>query len=88
MNYDFDVVAACSALGGAVIGALLTAYRLGQHSKMVETKIDGLAPQFVSLNEKIVYISDELARRVTVLENRIQYDGLYTTPRLKRLDGQ
>lgn len=75
--FTFDVAAALSALGGALIGALSVSFRLGQHSKIVEMKID-------ALDEKIVYISDELARRITVIEQRIQYDGLYISPRLKR----
>lgn len=63
-----------------MVGALITAFRFGQQSKNVEGKID-------ALNDKITYITDELARRTTVLEQRYQYDGLYTAPRLKRTDG-
>lgn len=79
MPFTFDIAAALSALGGALIGALSVSYRLGQHSKIVELKID-------ALDEKIVYVSDELARRITVLEQRQQFDGLYISPRIKRAE--
>lgn len=77
MTADFDVVAAISALGGSVVGAMGAVFKIGQRDATLGGKID-------AMDAKIDYICDELARRITVLENRIQYDGLYFTPRAKR----
>lgn len=57
-----------------IVGALVAK---GRHDGAVEGKID-------ALSEKVDYMNDELARRITVLENRVQYDGYYTGPRVAR----
>jgi hypothetical protein len=95
MNYDFDVVAAMSALGGAIAGAIITAFRWGKNDVAITAKIDSSFASVVqgqalitlkinSLSEKVTLVTDELARRITTLEQRYQYDGLYTAPRLAR----
>lgn len=77
MEWNFDVVAAVSACLGAVGGALINAFKLGRNEGIVAIKVD-------NLSEKMTLVCDELARRITVLENRYQYDGLYIQPRPRR----
>jgi hypothetical protein len=77
MDFSFDVVAALSALGGAFVGAIITAVKWGRHEGVVELKID-------NLSDKMTLVCDELARRLTNVENRVQYDGYYTNPRARR----
>lgn len=77
-------LAGVSGVVGALAGIVGAIVAKGRHEGAVEGKIDALA-------EKVNYIVDELARRITVLENRVQYDGYYTgpNPRVKRrADGQ
>lgn len=76
MEYNFDVVAAASAAGGAIVGAIINAWKLGRNEGIVAIKVD-------NLSEKMTLVCDELARRITVLENRVQYDGYYSSPRIR-----
>jgi len=75
---SFDIVAALSALGGAFVGGMVMAVRWGRNEGIVSVKLD-------NLGDRLTLISDELARRITILEQRYQYDGLYSTPRIKRM---
>lgn len=67
-------LAALSALGGAVAGVMGAIFARGHAEGVVIAKLD-------SVDEKLKLVCDELARRITVLENRYQYDGLYLQPR-------
>lgn len=76
-DMNVDVAALLSACVGAVVGAVGASFHGGKAWERVEggqTRIE----------EKMTYICDELARRITVLENRVQYDGYYSNPRIAR----
>lgn len=81
MIMDPNWVAAFSALGGTLIGVLVgvlgAAFERGRSDGVILTKLD-------SLEREVKILTDELARRITVLENRYQYDGLYLQPRTRR----
>jgi hypothetical protein len=79
MDVSFDVATGVSTVVGAVVGGLGMAFRWGRHDGMVALKVD-------NLQNTMTLVCDELARRVTVLENRVQYDGYYTNPRIARRD--
>lgn len=70
-------LAGVSGVVGTISGVVGAMFAKGRHEGAVEGKIDALAG-------KVDYIVDELARRITVLENRVQYDGYYTNPRISR----
>lgn len=70
-------LATVSGFVGTIAGGLGAMLAKGRHDGAVEGKID-------ALSEKVDYMNDELARRITVLENRVQYDGYYTGPRVAR----
>lgn len=77
VDFNVDVAALLSAGVGAVAGVLGATFHSGKAWERVEggqTRIE----------EKMTYICDELARRITVLENRVQYDGLYINRRSYR----
>lgn len=77
VDFNVDFAALVSAGVGAVAGAMGATFKSGQAWARVE-----LGQK--SLDEKVTYICDELARRITVLEQRVQYDGYYTNPRARR----
>lgn len=81
---DIDVVAALSALAGAIIGGFTASFRSGRAWQEVKGSLSELKHSVSHLDEKTTLISDELARRVTVVENRVQFDGYYTSPRVRR----
>lgn len=84
MEYSFDVVAAASALGGAIIGALGAAFRSGKKDAQTIGAINLLGLKVDNVGDTVKLVCDELARRITILENRYQYDGLYFQPRPAR----
>ncbi len=92
MEWSFDVVALCSALGGAIFGALGAAWQGGARRATLAAQLaamnakrdeqfDKLSIAVEHLSEKTTLVLDELARRLTILENRYQYDGMYIQPR-------
>lgn len=85
------IVAAGAAVLGAVSGALASMFNAGRSRERIEQKIDAESEARRSANknidEKLTYICDELARRLTNLENRVQYDGYYIGPRIRRTGG-
>ena len=83
-DFNVDLAAVFSAAGGAVIGALGVMFRSGKAWQRVEDSVKRAEDRMEHMDEKITLICDELARRITVLENRVQYDGYYDNPRIKR----
>lgn len=79
MDIDPNAVAAMSGVFGAIIGVVGASFQRGKSEGVLSGKID-------ALSIKVDYMNDELARRITVLENRVQYDGYYTNPRVARHD--
>lgn len=79
MEIDPNAIAAMSGVFGVVAGFVGSSFSRGKTEGNVEGKID-------ALSGKVDYMNDELARRITVLENRVQYDGYYTGPRINRRD--
>lgn len=84
---DFNLDFGALAMGaiGTVVGAITTTFRGGKAWQRVEDRIILHAQKMDHLDEKITYVCDELARRITVLENRVQFDGLYIN-RIDRTD--
>lgn len=81
MEYSIDVIAGACAFATIMGGLLGWSFSRGRNdgSVMVELR---------SIREQLTLITDELARRITVLENRVQYDGYYTNPRISRQPGE
>jgi hypothetical protein len=77
MEIDMATLAGVTGIVGTVAGVVGALFAKGRHDGAVEGKID-------ALSEKVDYMNDELARRITVLENRVQYDGYYEGPRVRR----
>lgn len=62
---------------GTITGAAGVMFKSGSAWQRVEDKMTLHGTKMDHLNEKIVLVCDELARRITVLENRVQFDGYY-----------
>lgn len=77
VNFDIDFAALASAAIGAVGGAVITTFKSGKAWQRVEDKLFLYDTKLDHFNEKVDLICDELARRITLLENRVQFDGYY-----------
>lgn len=77
MDFNLDVGALVMGAAGAVVGAVTTTFKSGKAWQRVEDEMKMHGVQLAHFNEKVDLICDELARRLTVLENRVQFDGLY-----------
>ena len=57
----------------------------GELTRMKEQRdeqYERLQDSITHLSEKTTLVLDELARRLTIIEQRYQYDGLYSQPRI------
>lgn len=92
MDQGSAFLAALAGAGGAIIGAVTSTFNAGRSRERIENAIAASATAIAAnaataktandnIADKLTYICDELARRLTILENRYQYDGTYSTPR-------
>jgi hypothetical protein len=77
MDANIDIAALVTGAIGAVVGAVGATFKSGKAWQRVEDKMEMHTVKMDHFNEKVDLICDELARRLTVLENRVQFDGYY-----------